>query len=456
MLWSWLFNGLRLASGVLLLPLLLKVLPERDLGMHYIFLNLAAVIPMMDFGFALSVERAIAYALGGASTLAAQGLGERGPQAGANEAVIRDVVFSARRLYRWLAAGAWVVLAVGGSVLVADRAHETSRPEWTWVAWGVFLVTSSLEIYTGYWVATLRGLNSVTLAARWLSVAYALKLLLAIVLLTAGAGLVAVPAAGLVAGLFLRAGAGRAVGRRVAGPRDGGTEGGASAGRILRALWPNSWRLGVQMAALFVSNYTYTFLCSRTFGLEVMYQYGLSVQVMTIALGMAAVWTSVKWPMVAQLRMRGDRAGMRRLLWSRVWLQVLTYLALATVAVTQGQAILALLQTSKQLLPTPWLILLAIDGLGQLNFTLWTTVISTENRIPAVWALVTTHALGWVTASVLVLGLGYGVEALIWTPLLLGSLFNYWWWGREGTRVLGTTFVRFLFGPFLASDARST
>src|SRR5690606_6472184 len=55
-LWSWLFNGLRLASGVLLLPLLVRVLSEPDVGMYYVFVRLAAIIPMMDFGFSLSIE----------------------------------------------------------------------------------------------------------------------------------------------------------------------------------------------------------------------------------------------------------------------------------------------------------------------------------------------------------------------------------------------------------------
>ncbi len=50
------------------------------------------------------------------------------------------------------------------------------------------------------------------------------------------------------------------------------------------------------------------------------------------------------------------------------------------------------------------------------------------------------------TVVVLVLALGWGVEAFVVTPLVLGAIFNYWWWARQGSRILRTTFWRFFFG----------
>src|SRR5690606_29442156 len=120
----------------------------------------------------------------------------------------------------------------------------------------------------------------------------------------------------------------------------------------------------------------------------------LSVQVMQMAIGIAAVWTSVKWPLIAGLRIREDREGMRRVLWPRFWLQILTFLALALAAVLFGPPVLAAIGSDTTLLPTGLLLLLLLDALGQLNFSWWTTLISTENRIPALWSLVTTHAIG--------------------------------------------------------------
>jgi O-antigen/teichoic acid export membrane protein len=416
--------------------------------MYYVFLRLAAIIPMMDFGFSLSIERSLAYALGGAGSIQAHGVGRAPVQSQPNAELARDIVVSARRLYWGLAAGGLVLMGLIGTWLVGTTVHQTSRPEITWTAWAVYAASSALEIYTGYWVAVLRGFNYVTLGARWMSIAYGVKLAFAIVFLLAGGGLLAVPVAGLISSFVLRAGAGRAVRRLV--PASHGRHA-PSAARVARLLWPNSWRLGVQLLALFVSINVYTWICSHRFGLETMGRYGLSVQVMQIAIGIAAVWTSVKWPLIAGLRIRDDREGMRRVLWPRFWLQILTFLALAFAAVWFGPPVLAAIGSDTTLLPTGLLWLLLLDALGQLNFSWWTTLISTENRIPALWALVATHAIGVVVVVILVFGLGWGLRALVVTPLVLGALFNYWWWAREGARVLGTTLPRFLMGPWVPS-----
>src|SRR5437016_4419406 len=72
--WSWTFNGLRLASGLLLLPLLLHVLSDADLGMYFVFLSLAALIPVVDSSVSVTVGRLVAYAMAGATQLKPQGI----------------------------------------------------------------------------------------------------------------------------------------------------------------------------------------------------------------------------------------------------------------------------------------------------------------------------------------------------------------------------------------------
>ncbi len=427
--------------------------------MHYVFLTLAMVVPMMDFGFSLSVERGLAYALGGARSLAGQGVGDESGRAEPNLKLVGEVMVAARQLYRWLSLAAFVLLLVGGSAVIGLKVHETTHPAWTWCAWSVHLVALSLEIYSAYWVAVLRGLNRVTDGARWLSLGYGLKLGIALALLLAGAGLLAVPAAGLVAGVVIRWGAGREVARWRAGRGLPGI-GALAADRealasVLRALWPNSWRLGVQILALFASALTLMTLCAERFGLAVAGEFGLSVHLINVSLGIAAVWTSVKWPVIAQYRMRGDLASIRRVLRPRYLLQVATFIALAGSAAWLAPGLLKWIGSDKTLLPAPLLAWLVVDGLGQLHFQMWTTLISTDNRIPALWPLVITQAAGLILVAVLVFGFGAGLEALVLTPLILGALFNYWWWVRAGVRMLDTTFLDFLRHAPQSSHGRS-
>ncbi|MBL9138753.1 MAG: hypothetical protein JNK85_22980 [Verrucomicrobiales bacterium] len=450
LIWSWLFNGLRLASGLVVLPLLLHQLSRTELGVYYLLLNLGTIAFLADFGFSLSVERSVAYAMGGATSLKATGMAVSSSEE-PNRAMLREVVRSARQLYRGLSVAAAVVLAVGGSYLVSKAVGDlpsiaaSSFVPSALVAWVLQWTATSLEIYSFYWVAVLRGLNRVTISAQWLSLAYGLKLAVSVGLLLAGAGLLAVPLAGLLAGVVLRWGARRQV-RRIL-PDLGASEPG-EVRRVVAALWPNSWRLGLQLASAYAITYGLAWVCMSVdrLGTAIYAEYSLSLQVMNIAVGVAGVWTSTQWPLVAQLRTRDDRAGIRRVLAPRFRWQVATFVFLAAMAIAVGPVLLEWKGSDKRMLSALWLVVLACNALGEVNFSFWTTLISTENRIPSVGPLVVTQVLVLVSVGFLVLGFGWGVEAFVVMPLILGALFNYWWWARQGSRILRTTFWRFLFG----------
>src|SRR5689334_21799625 len=72
--WSWLFNFFQLASGLILLPLVLRKCTTADLGMYYVLLSLSALVPLVDFGLGPTIGRFVGYAMGGATSFQPQGL----------------------------------------------------------------------------------------------------------------------------------------------------------------------------------------------------------------------------------------------------------------------------------------------------------------------------------------------------------------------------------------------
>jgi hypothetical protein len=99
-------QGIRLASGLLLLPLLVRLLPTNDLGMYYVFLSVSALSNLVDFGFSHTIGRAIAYAYGGARELKAQGLALIGPaDAQPNLGLVWDLLVRVLLRYLSIATG---------------------------------------------------------------------------------------------------------------------------------------------------------------------------------------------------------------------------------------------------------------------------------------------------------------------------------------------------------------
>jgi hypothetical protein len=213
----------------------------------------------------------------------------------------------------------------------------------------------------------------------------------------------------------------------------------------LAILWPNTWRLGLQFLSGYLTVNANTAICLHVLGLASNAQYGLSVQILAFISGMSSVWINVKWPLIGQYRARHDALGVQRILRTRVWLQNVTFLAAVAGALFCGPFLLERFGSGKQMLPWPWLPLFMLNAFFEMHFTLWGTLLITENRLPYLWPTVATNLLSLSLTLSLIHFTSLGLGALVLGPLIAGLLFNYWYWPPFAARSLGTTLFKLLF-----------
>ena len=444
--WFFVLNALRFASGIFLLPLLLHSLSTPDLGFYYVLLNIAAMAPLMDLGLLISVERSVAYATAGATELRAHGLNpaEQGTRKRPNYLLLWQLLATTRAAYARIALILLLVLGLAGTLITSFRVSQTSSPTITWIALALTVVSCVFEIYTSWWNAFLRGMNHMLLSLRILVLAYVVKLALACCFLLAGGGLLSIPAAGVFSSLLAQTLSRRACLRHLPVP-EGSAVSRDTIASLFRVLWPNSWRAGLQLLSGYLGTNASGLICIFAFGLTVNAQYGLSVQVATMIQSMSMVWFSVKWPMVSQYRARHDHAGLRTMILPRLWLQIATYALLALPAFFIGPKLLVLIGSGKAIIPEHWFFLLLLTGLLDTQAVFWTTLLSTENQIPSMRAVILTNIASVLLAMLLINTTDLKLGALIAAPLVAGSVFNYWYWPKAGARSLHTTWLRFMF-----------
>ncbi len=177
--WSISFNFLRLASGILLLPLLLRLLTKADLGIYYVFLSLNALVAVLDVGFSPTIGRFVTYAMGGAQKLTALGLEDQNARGTPNYTLVWELLITGRIFYRIVAASVILILGSLGSLMIWMKVMETSSPQLTWIAWGISVSAVAAEAYFGYWNVFLRNLNRVLAATQIAALVYALRLVIA-------------------------------------------------------------------------------------------------------------------------------------------------------------------------------------------------------------------------------------------------------------------------------------
>jgi O-antigen/teichoic acid export membrane protein len=442
-IWSWLMNGLRLASGLVVLPLLVHTLSTPDFGMYFVLLSLSSLVPILDLGFSSSIGRAVSYAMAGAKELKAEGFVKEMEAGAPNYELVSRLLHATRHLYRVLAGVTLLLLGVAGSIVVSMRVHETSHPGMTWAAWALTLIAAGWEIYAGWWNVFLRSMDQVTASTRLVVLGLAVKIAGSCVLLLCGAGLLSVPAATLL-GSFVQRHWSRVQVLRLVPALPASAEPHAVR-HMVATLWPNSWRIGLQYLSGFLAGQANTLVCQAVLGLAASATYGLSLQLMLLASSMAQVWTLVKWPQVSKLRIKHDNTALQKLLWPRVWLQTASYILMATGVWLLIPLLLKWTDSGKTVLPPLWLGLLAINGLFEVTYIFWGTLISTENRTPFAWPIIISNAVSFVAVLILLQTSSLGLAAFVIAPLAIGLLCNYWRWAKDGAHSLGTTWWRFMF-----------
>jgi len=452
-LWSWGFSFLRLASVLILLPLLTR-LPAADFGFYYLLLSIVAITPLIDLGFSASVERGVSYAMAGATHLRPEGPPVGETSGNPNFALFWKLVRTARVFYRGLTLLLLVVLGGFGTYIVSQSAPATTHPGLAWTAWWVALLNAGFEVYASWWNVVLRGMNHVVTGTRILCLGYALKLILSAVLLIFGYGVLSVFAAGLISSAVIRS-LSRSKVLRVAPPADTASLPRREMIGLLKTLWPNSWRIGLQLISTYAMALVLMLICKQKFQLAGAGQYGFSLNIAAVVQAIASVWVVVKWPMINQMRSRNDVTGIYRLLWGRIWLETLTFMLLAALAIVVTPLLLKIGGFQKEVLPSPWFLVLLVNAFLETQMIIWGTFLTTGNRVPTLWPIVGSNALTVLLVVLLLEKTSIGIGVLALAPLICGALFNYWYWPRMGPRDVGSTWLRYMFRPQHFSRAAS-
>jgi O-antigen/teichoic acid export membrane protein len=214
---------------------------------------------------------------------------------------------------------------------------------------------------------------------------------------------------------------------------------------LIAHLWPNASRIGFLNVGSYLGGQAMAFLCLTTLGLAANAEYGLSLQIMSVAQGVAVVWIQVKWPEIARLRTLGNFTHIRSLLRNRLWLSVATFVLLVAVAISLAPPLLRWLNTDKAVMPVAWLCVMAFHTLLEMHLSVWGMLIYTDNRVPYLRPLLLANGASLGLAIGLISFTDLGLGALVLAPLLAGAMFNYWHWPRVGSGLLQTSWSRLLF-----------
>ncbi len=446
LVWSFSATATRAAAGLLILPLVARVIPSEHLGLWYIFVSFQGIVTLFDVGFNPAVTRAAGYIWAGARHLTGLGID---PSARPDEheepnyRLLSELIATMRAYYLAFAAVAGLVMFFAGGYWIIEKTQGLPQASSLRFAYAVFSCGVILNAMGDLWPALLAGINAVRESEKLLFGSILINYSIVAIGILSGLGLWALVLGTLCSGLFLRI-SGRYTLLRILGARFDRTQRATLA--LVKTLWPMAWRTGTVTVGTFLVLSANTLICSAFLSLETTASYGLTLNLINIITYVSIIITQIKVPLVNQLRLRGENSRIIDLWIERTRLSVFVYCLGAIFLVVLGNPLLHLIDARTELLPPAQLaVFLLILGLI-MHHILYAFLVVSENRNPFV---IPALASG---AATLVLSLLLTPHFGIWGMLIAqGSVqlsFNNWWtvWRAiRGLEISGAEYWRRYF-----------
>ena len=151
-IWSYIGNFFKVAANIILLPVVLKMLTDDELGIWYVFGSVSQIVVLLDFGFAATIARNIAYAWCGVDSLQKDSIGSLREGQETNFEYFKRVLDTCRFIYLIIASVALIIL------LTAGLFYIRSLDETFILAWIIYSIELRLifyivtiPLYARYW-----------------------------------------------------------------------------------------------------------------------------------------------------------------------------------------------------------------------------------------------------------------------------------------------------------------
>jgi O-antigen/teichoic acid export membrane protein len=440
--WSFAATGLRLLSGVLLLPLILRRLPSDHLGLWYVFLTLQGIGGLFDLGFSPAVTRAAGYLWAGAQQLRPFGVApvERNEDAptAPNHELLNNLVATMRLYYRFFGVASGLVMLFGGGAWIWFKTQNLPDANTLRFCYTVYVLGGFLNATGDLWPALLSGINGVRTAQKILLGSSLISFVVTLGGLLAHFGIWALVLGTVGAGAFMRW-----VGRssfihlvgssfnRHARPQL----------QLIAKLWPTAWRSGLMSLGAFFVISANTLICSAFLNLKITASYGLTLSLLAMLTYACSMFTQIKIPLINQFRASARTNDIVELWIQRTRISIVLYIMGALFLLFFGNQILQLIGSKTMLLPRGQLALtLLIIGL-EMHHVFYANLIISENQNPFVMPALLSGAATLLLSLVLTPRLG------VWGMLLAQgctqACFNNWWILYRAIRGLGLSWTEY-------------
>lgn len=428
LLWNYAASFMRLASAMIILPLILRLLPDQEVGLWNVMIGLNAMIYLLDFGFFQTFSRSVTYIFSGARELKGEGLGAASEDGKIDYSLLKGSLSAMRVYYAGVAIFLVILLFTGGYFYIEKLLEGYSGDaENARIAWYLYGILLSYQFYTYYYDALLVGRGMIKRSRQIIVFSQCTHIVLASTMLIMGFGIIS-----MVCGQTLATILNRMLSRRAFYDKE--TKAEVRNARpsswivILKTLWKTAYKSGLANLSLVFTNKMLTLIGGLFIPLAVLGSYGITKQLADLTYTLSLIWFMTFLPKMTQNRLLGKEGEVKRIYIKAQYIAIGVFAVLSVAVVTLGPWALRIIKSNTPLLESHLLVILFAASLFEAFTFLSTSVLVSKNTVPHYKAQMVTAV---ATIAILLLVLNYtksGVIALIVVPFSVQLIYQHWKW----------------------------
>lgn len=426
--WSYLSSFFKIASSILILPIVLRSLPSEQIAFWVIFSTITSLVALFDFGFGPSFTRNISYVFSGSKEIKSIGFETvSSSSSDVDYSLLKQLIVAMKFFYFRLSIIVFFVISIAGTIYIQSLLlnFKGSQVE-IYLTWFFVCITSAYSIYSSYYESLLLGKGMIMQAKKIQLLAQILFIFFSGIALLNEWGISSVFIAQLLSLLLTRYLLFRAfftpyIKKKL---ESGNIK---ISHDVLNKIKPNSVKVGITTLGGFLVTRSAVFIGAKYLTLDEVAMYGISVQIIRIISILSSVTIATYLPKIVQLITVGDIPSIKAIYIKAVWIQIITFSFGALFTILCGNTALEYLKSETHLLPPSLLFLAFVIFYFEANQALAGNIILTSNEVPFFKASLFAGLFTVVILFIFLEVQGLGVCALILAPGIANIYNNVKW-----------------------------
>lgn len=426
-MWGYLAQFFSVAAGLITLPIILNKLSSNEIALNYLMLTVGSFVTLLDFGFAPQFGRNITYVFSGIQNLKKEGV-DLSDSPDINYSLLATVIVSARFLYKRMALFVLVLLLSFGTYYIYTISNGFTLVNNILVIWFIYCASMFFNVYYAYFSSLLNGKGLVLEHRKSLVYSKFAYVLITISLLYMGLGLMSVVIANFISPFI-----GRYFCKKYFFTKDLKSQiytinvTDSEIKKCISTLWFNSRKLGLVYLGNFGISKASFFLAGLYLSMQDIASFGLMTQLVNFIAVISMTISALYQPRIVSLKVKKDKRLISEFAYT-LFVFVFIFSVSSLFLILWGNPVITFFKSNAMLPSTSILIIYCIIIFLETNYSIFTSFIVIDNKIPYLKSVLVSGILIVLFSYLILRYTNWGLLGLILAQGIVQLTYNNWKW----------------------------